>query len=169
MILMDRFGETVATVLCAACLVSCLACVTNGIDRNKFRGVDASAEALRADVSQSGGSGSSRFPELLKRFRSEVAALDGRTAGSRERAVLSAYANAADAYEHFSRFKLLEREAIGGMVLLTGRNRPIASRYQLPMENRGGGRWVHRQDAMKILSDHAERELTIAATLLAGA
>jgi hypothetical protein len=148
--------------------LSCFACVNNGIDRNKFGGVDASADALRAEVSQSGGSGSSRFPELLTRFRTEIAALDGRTAGSRERAVLSAYAHAAEAYEYFWRFELLEREAIGGMVLLRGRNRPIASRYQLPMANRGGGRWVRRQDAMKTFSDRAERELTTAVALLAG-
>jgi hypothetical protein len=82
--------------------------------------------------------------------------------------VLDAYRRAYENYEYFLRFKLLEREAVEGMVLLTGRNRPIASRYELPMESRGGGRWVNRQEAMRVFSDQAEREITAAATLLTG-
>jgi hypothetical protein len=136
------------------------------VDATKFDRAGAAAAALRMDVANSGAEGSARFDELLKQFRAEIAALQERTSGRREQAVLEAYRRAYENYDYFRRFKVLERDAVGGMVLLRARNRPIASRYKLPMENRGGGRWVNRKDAMKVFSDQAEREMTTAASLL---
>jgi hypothetical protein len=42
----------------------------------------------------------------------------------------------------------------------------VAARYGVPMENRGGGRWVNRKIAMKILSDKADADLAEAHRLL---
>jgi hypothetical protein len=161
-----RFVTTVSRALFVMCVLGCVACDNSSIDAAKFTNVNAAARALKDDLTDSGGN-SPQFVELLKQFRLEISALEDRTAGSRENAVLKAYAGASEAYGYFLRFKLLETEAVGEMVLLRGSNRPVASRYQLAMENRGGGRWVNRKDAMKVFRDHAERELTTAANLLA--
>jgi hypothetical protein len=156
----------VKRVLCAIGVLGCLACGTSRVDGTKFNRAGAAATALRMDVANSGAQGSARFDELLKQFRGEIAALQERTSGRREQAVLEAYRRAYENYDYFRRFKVLEHDAFGGMVLLRARNRPIASRYKLPMENRGGGRWVNRKDAMKAFSDQAVREMTTAANLL---
>jgi hypothetical protein len=148
------------------CVLGCVACDNSRIDAAKFTDVNAAASALKDDLNDSGGD-SPQFVDLLKQLRLEISALENRTRGSGETAVLKAYAGAAEAYGHLLRFRLLETEAVGEMVLLRGANRPIASRYQLAMENRGGGRWVNRKDAMKVFRNHAERELTKAANLLA--
>jgi len=151
---------------CVVCVLGGVACDDSRIDAAKFTDVTAAASALKDDVNES-ERGSPQFVDLLKQLRLEISALEDRTAGSGETAVLKAYAGAAEAYGYLLRFKLLETEAVGGMVLLRGANRPAASRYQLAMENRGGGRWVNRKDAMKVFRDHAERELATAAKLLA--
>jgi hypothetical protein len=120
------------------------------------------------DVNATNGLGSSRFPELLRQFQAETAALNGRTHGRNETILLKAYADANDSYRYFLRFQALERDAVGGMVLLSGPNRPIASRFGLPTENRGGGRWVNRKTAMRVFIDQAEAELTHASRVLDG-
>lgn len=146
--------------------LGCLACGESSVDATKFENANAAAGALRADVTDSGAEGSPQFDELLNRFRAEISALEDRTSGRRENAVLEAYRRVYENYQYFLRFKRLEQDAVNGMVLLRAGNRPIASRYQLPMENRGGGRWVNRKNAMKVFSDQAERETTTAANLL---
>jgi hypothetical protein len=79
--------------------------------------------------------------------------------------VLDAYSCCRD-LQLLLRFKLLDGEAVGGMVLLRGSNRPVASRYGLAMEERGGGRWVNRNNAMKVFRRSRARELSMAASLL---
>jgi hypothetical protein len=153
-------------VLWVTSVLGCLACGESTVDATKFEQAGAAASALRADTASSGIEGSAQFDELLKQFRAALSALEERTSGRREDAVLEAYRRAYENYGHFRRFKVLEHDAVGGMVLLRAGNRPIASRYELPMENRGGGRWVNRKDAMKVFSDQAEREMTTAAGLL---
>jgi hypothetical protein len=144
----------------------CVSCGDGSIDATKFVEVDAAARALESDLIDSGGTGSAGFGALLKRFHAELSALEARTRGRGEEAVLDAYVRAYDNYQYFLRFKLLEQDAVSGMVLLRGRNRAIASRYRLAMQNRGGGRWVNREDAMKVFSDQADREVTMATNLL---
>jgi hypothetical protein len=121
---------------------------------------------VQTDLGENGRMGSSQFSMLLQRLEREISALHGRTNGRQEADVLDAYTSAAEAYRYFGRFQLLERDAVKGMVLLSGSNRPVASRYGFPMESRGGGRWVDRKAAMRTLSEHADvavrhaRELT---------
>jgi hypothetical protein len=153
-------------MLCAWTVLGCIACGVPALDGTKFQAVDRAGQLLRRDVNATNDLGSSRFPELLRRFQSEIAALDGRTHGRNEADLLKAYAAASDSYRYFLGFQALERDAVGGMVLLSGPNRPIASRYGLPMENRGGGRWVNRKTAMRMFIDQAEAELTHAGMVL---
>jgi hypothetical protein len=148
------------------CLSVSVSCGDGRIDVTKFVDVDAAARAVKSNVIDNGGNGSAEFGALLTRFRAETSALEARISGRREEAVLNAYVRAYDNYQYFLRFKLLEQDAVDGMVLLRGPNRPIASRYNLAMQDRGGGRWVSRKDSMKVFSDQAERELTTATTLL---
>jgi hypothetical protein len=152
--------------LVLACALSCVACGDTSLDTTKFENVNAAAAALQADVTASGGIGSPEFARLLEQFRGDVSTLRAQVSGPREKGLLDAYGRAAEAYGYFLRFKRLEAETVREMVLLTGANRPIASRYQLPTESRGGGRWVNRKDALKVFRDQAERELAVAADLL---
>lgn len=156
-----------ARALCIGLVVACIGCANPPLEPQKFDGVDYAALAVQTDIKTTAGSGSTQFPALLHAFEAELSRLERRTSGTREAAAAEAFAAAAEAYRYLLRFKLLERDAVGGMVLLSGANRPIASRFKFPMENRGGGRWVNRRTAMTILSDSADAALVDAHKLLA--
>src|SRR5437868_676464 len=117
--------------LLIVCVMTSVACGDVRIDKTKFENVNTAAEALTRDVIDTGGVGSAQFPKLLDQFRREIATVRGRLDGHREGAVLDAYTAAAETYSYFLRFRLLEGEAVRGMVLLRGSNRPVASRYGL--------------------------------------
>jgi hypothetical protein len=104
----------------------------------------------------------------LKGFETAIADADRRVSGGREKAALRSYADAAQTYRYFRRFRDLDRDAIGGMVLLRGSNRPVAFRYAIPFEERGGGRWVNRKKAMDIFAAKAAAELAAASRLVHG-
>jgi hypothetical protein len=152
--------------LIAVSVLVSMSCANPPVDPKKFDAVDGAARAVQSDLTENDGNGSSPLSMLLQHLEREVAALDGRTNGRQEAAVLRAYASATEAYKYVLRFQLLERDAVKGMVLLSGSNRPIASRYGFPMENRGGGRWVNWKAALKILSDKADADLADAQRLL---
>jgi hypothetical protein len=156
----------IVSVAASAALV-CAACADSPIDAAKFQAVDRAARSVQLELTTSSDSGSPRIAQLIERFQAEVAALDGRASGQREARVVSAYAAAGESYRYLLRFHRLEREAVGGKVLLTGANRPIASRYELPTESRGGGRWVDRTTAMRTFAERAATELDHANQLLA--
>src|SRR5207253_9600859 len=113
-------------------------------------------------VNESGGSGSTRFAALLRTVEAETAAVESHVRGRKEQAVLKLYGQAAESYRFFLRFRELDPGAAGGMLLLRGPNRPVAIRYGIPFEERGGGRWVNRKTAMQIFAAKAEDELTAA-------
>ena len=147
-------------------MLVCVSCGESRIDATKFGRVNATAAVLKSAATDEGSNGSPEFGDVLKQFGDEISALEARTSGPGEASLLAAYARAAENYQYFLRFRRLDQDAVAGMVLLTGRNRVIASRYGLPLELRGGGRWVNRNDAMKAFSDQAERELATATQLL---
>ena len=144
-----------------------VACGNDNLDRAKFDKLVAAGIALEMDLSVSAGTGSTRFPGLLEEFDAEIATLDGQVSGRKETAVLEAFATTRDAYRYFRRFRDLDADAVQGMVLLRGANRPLASRYGLPMESRGAGRWVDRRLAMKVFADRAAAAFSNARGLLA--
>jgi hypothetical protein len=149
-------------------VAGCTACRDQSVDQKKFEAVDHAGQILQTDLIAGGGSPSAHFAVSLDEFQAEIARLDSRTNGRQESAALKSFAAAAEAYRYLLRFQLLERDAVQGMVLLSGSNRPIASRYGFPMENRGGGRWVNRKTAMKMLSESASVALREAHTQLFG-
>ena len=145
----------------------CAACADPAIDAAKFQAVDRAARSVQLELHTIDSS--SRIAQLIERLQLEVAALEGRATGRREAEVLNAYAAAAESYRYLLRFHRLDREEVGGKVLLTGANRPIASRYELPIESRGGGRWVDRTAAMRTFAGRAATELDHANRLLLAA
>jgi hypothetical protein len=154
-------------LLCAFSIAGFVACGGDSIDRTKFERLILAGSDVRADLSAGPGVGSTRLPSLLSQFKAEISALDGRMSGRREVAALKAFAAASETYGYLLRFRELDSEAVQGMVLLRGANRPLASRYKLPMVSRGGARWVDRKTAMKMFADEAEAELTKANRLIA--
>jgi hypothetical protein len=143
-------------------------CGSGTLDRTKFDSIRTAVDSIRSDLRRSDGIGSDRFSEALRQLEAEISSADSRTQGRREAAVLKSYASAAEMYRWFFRFKDLGAKEVDGMVLLTGRNRIGASRYEFPFENRGGGRWVNRRAAMKKLTDEAEAHLAEAERLQTG-
>ena len=150
-----------------ASLTACIACSGAGIDPVKFDAVDAAAQALRAEA-HANDAGSARFDDRLKGFETVIADASRRVSGGREKAALRSYADAAQTYQYFRRFRDLDRDAIGGMVLLRGSNRPVALRYAIPFQERGGGRWVDRKKAMDMFAAKADAELAAAFRLVHG-
>ena len=148
-------------------LITCIACGPSAMDPAKFDAVDAAGQALRAE-SHTHDAEPARLDDRLNAFETAIADAGRRVSGGREKAALEAYADAARMYRYFRRFRDLDREAIGGMVLLRGSNRPVALRYAIPFEERGGGRWVDRKKAMGMFAAKAEAELAAAFRLVHG-
>jgi hypothetical protein len=159
--------QAVNRAFAIASLTACIGCSGAGIDPKKFEAVDAAGQALRAEA-HSGDVGSTRLEDRLKGFETAIADAGRRVGGGREKAALRAYADAAQTYRYFRRFRDLEGDAIGGMVLLRGANRPVALRYAIPFEERGGGRWVDRRKAMDLFAAKADAELAAASRLVHG-
>jgi hypothetical protein len=136
----------------SAVLVSC-----GGIDKQKFGPLHAAGQALQAEVESNRGLPRPQARERLKQFDAEIAALNDRTIGRAEADALHAYAEAADAYRDFFRFRTLETE--GGQILLKGPNLEAATRYKLPVDSRNGAKWVNSAQAITILLQAAEQHL----------
>jgi hypothetical protein len=137
------------------CVVAC-----GGVDRQKFDGVYKAGNALQAEVQSSGGAGSASR-DRLKQFDTEVDALRDRTIGAREVEALKAYAEAADAYRYFLRFRAIEPDPENGaQIVLKGPNIEIAARYKLPIDSRNGSKWVNRGQAMTILLQAGDQHLS---------
>jgi hypothetical protein len=143
-------------------------CDTTSLDTSKFDSIKIAVNSIQSDLDTTDGVGSDRFSDDLRQFEAEISTLQRRTLSRREAAVLNSYTSAAEMYRWFSRFKSLATDEVNGMVLLRGPYRVIASRYEFPFENRGGGRWVNRRAAMKRLTDEAEVNLADAERLQAG-
>lgn len=91
-------------------------------------------EALRVYVNAKGEVTPVRIRDLLQRFQAALTAVNGQTSGRREAAAVEAYAAASDAYKYFLRFRLLDVDAVQGMVLLRGGNHDVAARYGLSID-----------------------------------
>jgi hypothetical protein len=158
---MSERSGVLSVALAIVSLTGFIACSGSRLDPMKFDAVDAAGQAVRAEA-RADGADTARFADRLKGFETAIADADRRVSGRREKTALRSYADAAQVYRYFVRFRDLERDAIGGMVLLRGANRPIALRYAIPFEERGGGRWVNRKQAMDMFAAKADAELAAA-------
>jgi hypothetical protein len=151
---------TSAPRLLAIAAVSIWMAGCGGVDQHKFERVYASGKALQAEV-QSSGSGPARTEarDRLKEFDAEINALRDHTIGIHESDALQAYAEAADAYRYFLRFRTLDADEGGGQIALKGPNVEVATRYKLPVDTRNGTKSVSRAQAITILLQAAEQHL----------
>ena len=140
----------VRSLAMAIAVTSCLGCSPR--DPHQLDAVRAAAIAVREELSTGGGD-SPRLTETIRALQSATA-----TAGSAARP----YAAATEICGYLLRFRNLESDGPGDTQLLRGANRPIALRYGIPFEERGGGRWISRKAAVNIFSAKAASELTAA-------
>ena len=153
------------TALAAACafVVAC-----GGVDQKKFDGVYKAGQALQVEVQSSGGVPGSQSRDRLKQFDTEINALRDRTIGTHEADALQAYAEAADAYRFFFRFRAVDPEGDSGEILLKGPNIEVATRFKLPGDTRNGAKWVNRGQAITILLQAAEQRLSDGNRIVSG-
>jgi len=136
-------------------------------DKQKFEPVRRAGTALQVELASSGGT-TPQSTTLLRTFQTEVAMLDGRTAEGRERDVLAAYQEAADALMLFVRFRALDLESVNGRILVMGTNLDAAQRYKLSLIRIGDGEWVDAGDALKTFHDRGTAALARADRLVNG-
>lgn len=146
-------------VAMAATCAGMIAC-GGGVDRQRFDRIYTTGKALQAEV-QSSGSGPvhAELRDRLKAFDAEIDAVRDHTIGIREADALKAYAEAADAYRYFLRFRTLDLEEGTGQIVVKGPNLEVATRYKLPVDSAGGNRSVNRAQAITILLQAAEQHL----------
>jgi hypothetical protein len=125
------------------------ACGHSTFDPKTFEAVRAAAELVRADAGA----------DRQRLLDAEISRAQGQVRGGEEKAALESYARAAEAYKYLLRFRAMDPEAPGEMVLLRGANRPIAMRYGIPIQERGGGRWVSKKVAVEIFAAKASEAL----------
>ena len=150
---------TAVRLLVAAAVCVCVA-GCGGVDQQKFDRVFKAGKALQSEM-QSSGSGPMRaeLRDRLKEFDTEIDAVRDHTIGIHEADALKAYADAADAYRYFLRFRTLDAEEDTRQILLKGPNLEVATRYKLPVDTRSGTKSVNRAQAITILLQAAEQHL----------
>jgi hypothetical protein len=147
-------------------VAGCLACGESRSDPHLFDAVAAAAESVRSDVGDHSRAGSAHIVERLRAFDAEIAAIEHHVRGRRDKTAMNAFAAGAEAYKYWLRYRDLDAGAAGDMILLRGANRPIAFRYGIPIEERGGGRWVNRKIALRMFAAKADAELNAAMQLV---
>lgn len=148
-------GRFLALAVVCVGVVSC-----GGVDQQRFERIYKAGNALQSEV-QSSGSGPVRAEsrDRLKEFDAEIDTVRDHTIGIHEADALKAYAEAADAYRYFLRFRALDTEKDTGQILLKGPNLEVATRYKLPVDTRSGTKSVNRAQAITILLQAAEQHL----------
>ena len=143
----------------ASSLVCVLTVGCGGVDQQKFDGIYKAGKALQTEVDSTHGAPASPARDRLKEFDAAIDALRDHTVGRQESDALGAYAEAADAYRYFLRFRNIETEGGGSEIPLKGPNLEVATRYKLPVDTRGGVKSVNRAQAITILLQAAEQHL----------
>jgi hypothetical protein len=152
-------------VLAAVC-VFVVAC--GGVDQKKFDGVYKAGNALQVELRSSRGVPGAQARDRLKQFDIEIDALRDRTIGRQEVEALKAYAEAADAFRYFLRFRAIEPEADSAQILVKGPNIEVAARFKLPVDTRNGSKWVNRGQAITILLQAGEQHLSDGDRIVSG-
>jgi hypothetical protein len=152
-----------ALVAACAVVISC-----GGVDQQKFDRIYKAGKALQTEVESNSGLPRPQSRDLLKEFDAEIAALSDHTIGKRESEALQAYADAANAYRYFLRFRVLDLDVDSSQMLLKGPNLEVATRYKLPLDSRSGGKWVNRAQAVTILLQAGDQRLSDANRLVKG-
>lgn len=148
-----------AVVVAVGVIAACVGVVScGGVDRQKFDKVYNAGKALQAEV-QAPTPSASKARDRLKEFDTEIAAVQDHLIGIHEVDALHAYSQAADAYRYFLRFRAMDADDNGGLVL-KGPNLEAATRFKLPIDTRNGAQWVNRGQAITILLQAGDQHLS---------
>jgi hypothetical protein len=151
-------GASIKRPLALAVACAFVVCC-GGVDQQKFAAVSQAGKALQAELEANGRTPRPEARDRLKEFDNEIAALHDKTIGRQEADALTAYGDAAEAYRYFLRFRALALDAEGGQIQLKGPNIEVASRYRLPVDTRGGSKYVNGGQAITILLQAGEQHL----------
>src|SRR4051812_1777586 len=102
---MLKKGVSLAGLWLAVAIVTACACGSSPLNPKTFEGIQASGQSIRADLTTSGGGGSSELARRIETFARDVTAARSRVAGTHDKAALAAFASAAEAYKCFLRFR----------------------------------------------------------------
>jgi len=145
----------VGVVVVCASLAAC-----GGVDKQKFEAVIKAGQALQAEAKPVGGD-DTQARARLKQFDAEIDAIRDHTIGAQEVEAFKAFAESADAYRYFLRFKTLDIDVNPNEIQLKGgSNLEVATRYRLPLDSRNGSQWANRARAITILLQAAEQRLS---------
>ena len=146
--------RSAALVVVCAWVAAC-----GGVDAKKFDAVMKAGAALQAEAKPVGGD-DTQARAKLKQFDTEIEAIRGHTIGAQEVEAFKAFAESADAYRYFLRFKTLDIDVNPNEIQLKGGpNLEVATRYRLPLDSRNGSQWANRARAITILLQAAEQRL----------
>ena len=139
-----------------------------GVDKQKFDGVNKAGQALQAEVESNHGAPSSPARDRLKEFDAAINAVRDRTIGTHEADAVQAYADAADAYRYFLRFRAMDPAEGSAEIPLKGPNLEVATRFKLPVDTRNGAKSVNQGRAITILLQAAEQRLNDGNRIVSG-
>jgi hypothetical protein len=155
--------RSAAVIVVCVCLTAC-----GGVDKQKFDAVVKAGQALQAEAKPVGGDDTLARAKL-KQFDTEIEALRGHTIGAQEVEAFKAFAESADGYRYFLRFKTLDIDVNPNEIQLKGGpNLEVATRYRLPLDTRNGSQWANRARAITILLQVGEQRLADGNRIVAG-
>ena len=104
-------------------VVATMASACTRVDQQRFDALYRVAKEVEVDIDASSEVHIAESEKILKRFKTEISLLEGRTKNAKESAALAAYGTAADAYKAFLDMRDLDlqgRALDGRMVLGEG-------------------------------------------------
>jgi len=160
-----------------ALAVAIVASACNRIDQKKFDGLYRVGKEVEVDIDSSSRVRVSESEKLLKRFKTEISLLQGRTDNKNEMAALDAYENAAAAYKSFLDMRDLDLrgDAVDGRMLLGDGWVAVGSKFNFKVEatpsqavDKYNWYWVNVSDAVTALLAAVKNNLTKANNLVNG-
>jgi hypothetical protein len=160
---------TISTLLVGGC---------NRVDQKKFDALYRAGKEIEVDIDNSSAVRVAESEKLLKRFKTEISLLQGRSANKNEAAALSAYDNAAAAYKAFldMRDMDLRGDAREGRMLLGEGWVAVGSKFNFEVEpapskpdDEYKWYWVKVGEAVGALLEATKKNLTEANRLVNGA
>jgi hypothetical protein len=151
----------------AALCVSVVAC-GGGVDQQKFDAVYKAGNALQAEVQSSGTAPRPEARDRLKEFDVAIEALRNTPRKNHGKVGMLNDLRRRGRLPGILRFRALDPEEGTTQIVLKGPNIEVATRYKLPVDTRGGTKYVNRAQAITILLQAAEQHLNDGNRILKG-
>ncbi len=170
-------SHSVVRYLALVGVIAVTAAACSRVDQKKFDPLYRVGKEVDVDVESSGSVRLPKSEELLRRFKTEISLLQGRTGNKDEAAALEAYDNAAAAYKSFLDIRDLDLrgEARDGRMLLGDGWVAIGSRFNFKLEptpSQEGDKykfyWVNVREVVTALLAALKNNLAKASDLVNG-